>query len=373
MQVALHGYFLAHPYSGSGRYTRQLLDGLRARREIAVEVLGPAGLPAPAVRVPTPFDPLSQRLAKIWLEAFGLSAVATRRGADLLHLPYLAGSLASAPPTVATAHDAIPFVLSEYRRSARVRLYNALVRAGLRKARLVITDSEASRADLVAAIGLPPERVRVIPLAADPAFHPDPAPGEVEATRRDFSLPDEFLLYLGSVERRKNVVGLLAAYAQARRRGLRTPLVIASRVPRPGGLFPDLTAEMARLGVTGEVILCGPGLPEDTPRLLRAATVFVFPSLYEGFGLPPLEAMACGTPVVCSNRSSLPEVVGDAAVLVDATRPELLADAIVRVAADPDLRAELRRRGIARAAGFSWERTVDQTMQAYRDALAGQF
>jgi glycosyltransferase involved in cell wall biosynthesis len=211
--------------------------------------------------------------------------------------------------------------------------------------------------------------VRVIYLAADAAFHPGPVPGEAEATRRDFSLPDEFLLYLGSVELRKNVRGLLAAYAQARRRGLAIPLVLAADIPTPGGIVADVRADMARLGIAGDVILCGPGRPEDTPRLLRTATAFVFPSLYEGFGLPPLEAMACGTPVVCSDRSSLPEVVGDAAVLVDAARPEVLADALMLVSTNRDLRADLSRRGLERAATFSWQATVDQTVQAYSDAL----
>jgi glycosyltransferase involved in cell wall biosynthesis len=370
VRIALSGQFLSQPFTGSGRYTRQLFAGLQDRSGISAEVLGPVGVERPAVRVPTPFDQLSPSLAKVWLEAFGLSSIARRRHADLLHIPYLAGSLAEAPPCVVTAHDAIPFVLPEYRRSPKVRLYNALVATTVRRARLVLTDSTASREDLASALAIPRQRIRVIHLATDPAFSPVAAPGEAEATRRDFGLPEQFLLYLGSMEVRKNVRGLLAAYAQARRRGLAIPLALVARIPEPGGIFSDVHGDLARLGIAKDVILCGPGLPEDTPRLLRGATAFVFPSLYEGFGLPPLEAMACGTPVVCSDRSSLPEVVGDAALLVDAARPDALADAILRLCADDELQAHLSRRGLKRAATFSWQRTVDQTVQAYSDALS---
>ena len=368
VRVALNGYFLAEPYTGSGRYTTQLLAGLTRHPDIEPVVLGPRGAPTPARPVATPLDPFGPDLTKIWLEAVGLAAAARRQGTRLLHYPYLAGSLAGAPPTVVTAHDAIPFVLPEYRRSPKVRLYNVLVARAVRQARLVLTDSVASRDDLVRVLGLAPERTRVIYLAADPSFTPVDDEAERAATRARYGLPDRCLLYLGSVELRKHVLGMLEAYALARRMGLDVPLVLASRIPPPGGLFPDVRAAIASLGIEADVVLCGPGRSEDTPRLLRAATAFVFPSCYEGFGLPPLEAMACGTPVVCSNRSSLPEVVGDAALLFDPMQPEQMADAMRRIIADADLRRELRERGLAQASRFTWESTVAQTVAAYREA-----
>ena len=373
MRIAIDGDFLARPLTGSGRYLQRLLVEFERSGRDDVRVLGPrlASPPPRYTTLATPFDGRAGPLAKVWLEQVALPRAAARLGADLLHYPYFAAPLRSACPVVATVHDLIPMILPAYRAEARVRLYTALVAAATRLARLVIADSAASRDDIVRRLGVPPERVRVVLLAADERFRPSDDPAAVEDLRRRMGLPDRFILYLGGLDQRKNVPALVEAYALARRRGLGLPLAIAGRIPPPSLLFPDVRGPVERLGLGEHVLFCGPGTEGDTPLLYQAATAFVYPSLYEGFGLPPLEAMACGTPVVCSNTSSLPEVVGDAALTVDPTSEDALADALVAVGRDDGLREDLRRRGIERASRFSWERAARETAEAY-DAVVGE-
>ena len=372
MRVGLNALFLARPLTGSGRYVRHLVEELaRLGRGHEYLLFGPAGAqPAELAwrSVRTPFDSWSEILAKVWFEQVGFPRACRRAGVDVAHYPYFAAPLAGLRPVIVTAHDLIPMLFPQYRGSARVRLYTALVAASARRASLVITDSAASRDDVVRRLGVPEERVRVIYLAADERFRPAADPAAVDAARRRYGLPDEYLLYLGGLDYRKNVPRLLQAYALAHREGLALPLVVAGSLPRPSALFPDLRGEVERLGLSSSVVFCGPGADEDTPLLFQAATAFVYPSLYEGFGLPPLEAMACGTPVVCANSSSLPEVVGDAALTVDPTDVTGLAAALRTIARDAGLREDLRGRGLARAAQFSWRRTAEETLAAYEEA-----
>ena len=164
---------------------------------------------------------------------------------------------------------------------------------------------------------------------------------------------------------------LLDAYALARREGLRLPLVLAGGIPTPGPLFPDVRAEVARRDLSESVLLPGWISDDDQPSVFASATLFVYPSLYEGFGFPPLEAMACGTPVVCSSASSLPEVVGDAALQVDPTEVASLAAGLVAVGTSPALRASLRARGLEWAAGFRWADTAAATARAYEEVARG--
>ncbi len=377
MRVALNAYFLTRRMTGSGRYVERLLAELpRVAPEHEYLAFGPArGAGAGYLPAPTPFDRLGgEDFAKLWLEQLAFPRAARRVGAAVAHYPYFAAPLLAAPGAarvVVTVLDVIPLILPEYRASAKVRLYNALVAAATRRAALVLTISEASRRDILRHIGVPGERVRVTPLAVEERFSPD-IPGEqLAAVRQRYGLPEEYVLYFGGFDRRKNTTALLEAYGLARRQGLRLPLVLAGGIPAPGPLFPDLRAEVARRDLTESVLLPGWIADDDQPSVFAAATLFVFPSLYEGFGFPPLEAMACGTPVVCSNTSSLPEVVGDAALQVDPTDVTALATGLLEAGTSAALREGLRARGLARAAGFRWADTAAATARAYEAVASG--
>jgi glycosyltransferase involved in cell wall biosynthesis len=269
---------------------------------------------------------------------------------------------------VVTVHDLIPLLLREYRGGVLGRLYTGLIAAATRGARWVITDSSASKGDILTHLGVAAERVSVIHLAADGRFRPGPPDPGVAAK---YHLPDAYVLYLGSFDLRKNVLALLHAYAYAGPAiGDRFPLVLAGRLPdAPSPRFPDLRATIDDLRIGEYVHITGYIDEEDKPALYRGAAVLALLSHYEGFGLTPLEAMACGTPVVVSNRSSLPEVVGPAGFTLEPDDIEGIAGAIIACATEEELRATLRRQGLEQAGRFSWQRTVSQTLEVYGKVL----
>jgi glycosyltransferase involved in cell wall biosynthesis len=265
-------------------------------------------------------------------------------------------------------HDLIPFrfpALTPWRYRNAFRL---LMRRAIRVADRIIAVSESTRGDLVELLHAPPKRITVVPEAADARFHPIEDRAAFAPVRLRYALPGRFLLFVGLLEPKKNVGGLLHAVARLKRTG-RWPgdlrlVVVGDR----GWAVGTLPQQVRTLELEGIVRFLGHVPDADLPLLYGAAEAFVFPSLYEGFGLPVLEAMACGTPVVASTRGSLPEVAGDAAVLVDPDRPESLAEGIARVVGDPALREECRDRGLRRARAFSWRRTAEATLDVYRQA-----
>jgi glycosyltransferase involved in cell wall biosynthesis len=234
----------------------------------------------------------------------------------------------------------------------------------LRRADRVITISNCSKRDIMRIYGLPDRKVSVTLLAADERFCPDPVgvPGSALA-----ALPRPYILNVGTLEPRKNLEGLLRAFARACQAGVPHTLVITGARGWGRSRLAPLPRE---LGIADRVVFTGFVPDEDLPHLYAGADFFVYPSLYEGFGLPVLEAMASGTPVITSNLSSLPEVAGDAALLVDPRSEAELAGAMVRLAGEAGLGAALRVRGLDRAAEFSWRRTADETLAIYRDVLA---
>src|SRR5262249_42286431 len=233
-----------------------------------------------------------------------------------------------------------------------------------------IADSDATRRDLLRYYRVAPQKVRAVPLGVEPAFRPV----ELEAARalaaERYGLTSPFLLFVGTLEPRKNLRALLEAYRRllSSHTGEGDAPTLAVAGAR-GWWYRDLYRLARELGLDGRVRFLGRVPDADLPPLYSAAAAFVYPSLYEGFGLPPLEALACGTPVVCSDRSSLPEVVGDAGLLVDPTQPAALAGALARILDDPALRQELRGRGLERAARYTWARTAAETVQVYEQAL----
>ena len=308
---------------------------------------------------------LQGNAGKLWFEQVALPRAAARSGIDVLHVPYWGPPLHASCPVVVTVHDLAPLVLREHRGSLLVRAYSRLAAASARRSTVVLADSHYAADEIVRVLGIPGERVRVAPLAAGEEFRPQAAE-RVQEVRRRYSLPGDLVLYVGGFEWRKNVALLLKALALARE----CTLALAGRLPPRSAAAPDLRRMAAELGVQGRCLFLGPIPAADLPALYGAATVFAYPSRYEGFGLAPLEAMACGAPVVSSRATSLAEVVGDAALTFSPDDAQSLAELLRRLWRDPSERAKLSARSLSQAAGFSWERTAEETLEAYRRARA---
>lgn len=378
MRIVLNGLFWSQPNVGSGQYLHGLLQRLpEAMPGWRFTLLTPASdstTPPPAgvrlLPLRTPFDMLRTRLAanlaKLWFEQIAVPQAAQLLDADLLHVPYAAPPLRCAVPVVTTVHDIIWRVLPQYAGGPATRAYFRLVAAAIRRAAHVITDSQHSRNDIVGHLAMPFERVSVVYLAAGEQYRPAAGAGAHRLVAARYALDIPFIYYVGGFDVRKNLPLLVEAYAQARSAGCPATLVLAGRAPRADRrLFPDIDRLIERLGL-GTAVQRIDVPRSDGPLLYQAATMCVYPSRYEGFGLPPLEAMACGTPVVVSAGGSVSEVVGDAAVLVDPADCVGWSAAMQRLMADSALREELRTRGLTRAAQFSWRRVAQETGQIYQ-------
>ncbi|MCS6801144.1 MAG: glycosyltransferase family 1 protein [Chloroflexota bacterium] len=348
MKVGLSGEFINRPWTGTGQYSVRLAEWL-ARSGVLLTVLGRGS---------------SGALAKLAWEYVGVLRAARAAGVQLLHVPYLGPPLRSPFPLVVTVHDLIMLALPEHRGPLPYRVYTHLALAGARRADLILADSETTRRDLERFGGIPASRVEVVPLGHDERLAAPASPRELAAYRSAARLPERFVLYLGGFDARKNVPLLLRAAARAGE----WPLVIAGEPPPPRPpLYPDVRAEAAPLG--DRLRWLGRVAEEEKRLLYQAATVFCYPSRYEGFGLPVLEAMAAGTPVICADATSVAEVAGDACELVPPDDEEALASALARLMADEQRRAELRARGRERARLFTWERTARATARAYSRVL----
>jgi glycosyltransferase involved in cell wall biosynthesis len=268
-------------------------------------------------------------------------------------------------PTVLTVHDLIFRHLPAHHKPLYRWYLNVTMPLYCRRATNIIAVSECTRRDLIAAYDLPEEKVTVVHEAAAPRFRLQP-PEAVAAVRSRYGLPDRFLLFVGTIEPRKNLACLLSVFEAMRAAGLSDGLVI---VGRRGWLYDDFFARLEQSPVRDAVLFPGYVPDEDLPAVYSGAQGLVFPSVYEGFGLPMLEAMACGTPVVASNVSSLPEIGGDAALYADPLDVEGMAKAVRRLLCDAELREHLRARGLERAAQFSWGRTAARTRAVYERFL----
>jgi len=292
-------------------------------------------------------------------EQLRLPRLAARLRAELWHAPCPVMPLALPCRRVVTFYDALPLRDPAALRPPWARsLLRVLLRRALRSATRVVAASASAAAEATALFALAEERVRVVPSGVDAGFAPQPAT-RVAAVRGRLGLPAEYVLHVGSHRPHKNLDGLLAAWR-----------IIADREQLQG-----LVLVLAGLGTVAAqheagVIRTGAVAEADLPALYSGARLLAFPSLWEGSGLPVLEAMACGTAVVCSDRGALPETAGDAALVVDPDEPAALAAGITRLAADAELRARLRARGLARAAAFTWERSAGAVVTAWREALS---
>ncbi len=379
MKIALNGAFWGMQTTGSGQYTRHLW---RALAQVATSEQRILLLPSfseqthaeetiteKAQRLSTPFDRFSENWAKLWFEQVAFPRACRRVGVDVAHVPYFAPPLRPTVPTVVTIHDLIPLILPQYRGSAGVRAYMRLVSTAAHKASLVLTDSRASARDIENRLGIPFARIRIIYLAADTIYRPL-LPAEREAVLERLGIPRRYILYLGGFDRRKNVPELLQAFAQAQSLLDDVALVVAGKLPKQDSEFSPHPARIAaELGIIGRVHFTGWVNEEDKPALYAGALAFVFPSAYEGFGLPVLEAISCATPAIVAGGSSLEEIAGQAGLVVPVGDVGALAQALVDIAQQPELRRQLSLKAIEHARSFSWLKTAQQTLEAYREAL----
>jgi glycosyltransferase involved in cell wall biosynthesis len=268
-------------------------------------------------------------------------------------------------PTVLTVHDLIFRHLPEHHKPLNRWYLNLTLPLYCRRADHVIAISECTRRDLIAAYDLPPQKITVVHEAADARFQPQ-SPEMVGLVRARYGLPPRYILFVGTIEPRKNLTRLLTAFESLGAQGLTDGLVI---VGKRGWLYGDFFARLERSPARDAVLFPGYVPDEDLPAIYAGAQALVFPSLYEGFGLPVLEAMACGTVVVASNASSIPEVGGDAVLYFEPTDGEAMAASVRRALSEPDLAADLRGRGLARANRYSWERAARETQAVYEQTL----
>jgi glycosyltransferase involved in cell wall biosynthesis len=286
-----------------------------------------------------------------------------RHPPDVLFVPAHVLPLSCPVPAVVTVHDLGYIHYPEAHRFFDRRYLDWTTRRHTRIARHIIADSLATKQDLIDFYGADPERITVVYLGRDETLAPVTDPDIVEQIKAHYEIQGDYLLYLGTLHPRKNLVRLVEAFQLALQslpaENRAVKLVIAGR---RGWLYEDIFARVKALGLADRVLFPGYIAAEHKPALLSGALAYVFPSLYEGFGLPVLEAMACETPVLTGNVSSLPEVAGEAAVLVDPHRSEAIANGLIRLITDTDLRQQLVERGRRQVQKFSWDEAAKQTL-----------
>ncbi len=370
MRIGIDGRYIQDHFPGIGRYTYNLINGLlKVAPEGDFIVFHNPRL----LNTRYDVDELSHRsnvqLVPVDLPTFSLKeqyrlpSFAKRFALDLLHSPYYVKPYWLPCPSVVTIHDLMPIIYAQHLPSRWTAwIFRATAGLAVRTAVRIIAVSESAKTDLNHHFALSLEKIVVTHEAANGRFHPLQK-GAVEEVRRKYGLARRYVLYVGINKPHKNLVHLIEVFGAL---DTEAKLVLAGKEdPR----YPQAREAAERLGLSERVLFLGDVADDDLPALYNAGELFVFPSLYEGFGLPVLEAMACGTPVVCSNTSSLPEIVGDAAIMLDPLDREAWVAAMKEVLERKALRSEMREKGLQRAKMFSWEETARKTWEVYRDVL----
>ena len=390
MQIGINAHLLSmedsYRAAGVSSYILSLLRGLSAEDNCNhYRVLLDAWAKDPALTQrlqlagnfdlrPSSLETTSPMKRLVW-EQTGM--VRAARGVDVLHGPVNVVPLTMNTPRVVTIHDLAFLVYSDKHLPAKRRYLTVMTRLSAQRARSIITVSNATRNDCIRLLNVPPEKVITIPNAADADYvclrDTDAGRQNIEAFRASKGLPDRFFLFLGTLEPRKNIPLLIEAYAQLHREwgdrpGSPPTLVLAGG---KGWMFDQIFSRVKELNMEAHILFPGFLPREEIVHWFNAALAFVYLSAFEGFGLPPLQAMQCGVPVLVNNSTSLPEVVGNAGILVNANHTQEVTDALLELATDADLRDELSAAGRERAHLFSWERTAKQTLEVYQKAVQG--
>ncbi len=369
MRIGVDARLMHHHKAGISKYTWHLLQAFAnlnlddefiifQHREQREPILTRGNM-----RRATLYAPVHSRL-----EQYMLPLELLRFPLDLLHTTDFIQPLYARVPTVITVHDLAFLHYPHFLTASSAAFYGQIDRA-VRAADAVIVPSESTLHDLVAMLGVPRSKINVIYEAAAEVFVPLPIAETRAAVQREHGLPASYILCVGTIEPRKNITGLLHAFALLRSR-YGAPDTVLALAGGTGWLYDEVTETVARLGLKDSVRFLGRVSDEALHKLYVGARCHVHPAHYEGFGLPPLEAMACGTPTIVSNVSSLPEVVQDAALLVDPNSHEEIAVAMNRLLTDDALHAEMRQKGLQRAQCFSWSRAAVETLEVYHNVLA---
>lgn len=361
IDVAIDGSFLKLPASGIGTYVRGLSQALIAEQEslgLRVRMIEP--------RNGTVLKPGHKAHRFVW-DTLGVTNEMLANGRpDVMHLPQMSAPIASFAPMVVTIHDAIPFVIDEYRASKAMNLYLSIMARTARRAKRIITPSLAAADDVARVLHVPRDRIVAIPEGADPSLEPATDGSARRYIKQKWGITGPYVFNIAGFDRRKQVPLLVRAFADA------LPnlpddaqLVIGGNAHSSNDMiYPPVEPVIAEHGLENRVILTGWVTDDERRMLYQAARVYATPSLYEGFGLTPLEAMYCGIPSIVANRTSLPEVVGDAGVVAEPT-VEDFAGAIVQMMTDDALHEALALRSLKRATGFTWSRAAYITSEIY--------
>lgn len=376
MRVVMDAFPLLFRRTGIGRYCFESLLRFANRPAEAVVLLANYGFIVSRSRVPAGQGTaaLTHYLRRRRLGAMAFCAIprglrsplvasqTAAAGADVYFAPNYLGVYGRSFRTVITVHDLVYQLYPQFTQPAMLKTLTAAMHRQLDRADRIVVDAESTRRDLVRVLGVNQDKIRVVPLAAGSEFTRVTDPNRLHAVRARYRLPERFVLFVGTVEPRKNLLTLFAALDQLHSGGLSVPLVIV------GATGWNATAEVNRLNqlkAERGALHLGYVPDADLPALYSLAELFVFPSWYEGFGIPPLEAMGCGVPVVCSNTSSLPEVCGDAADYFDPHSADELAESVRAVLTDPSRATGLVNRGLAQAGRFSWDRTATKLLTVF--------
>jgi glycosyltransferase involved in cell wall biosynthesis len=370
-QVAINAHLLSgrawYRSAGVHQYIHHLLLHLgQADGRLRYTVLLGEGVLPPDIALTSLRSrwPTSRAAVRVLWEQLVQPWTLRRIGAHLVHGPAFVGPLLAPCPVVITIHDLSFIRFPTLFRTANRFYLTMLTRLSARRARRLIAVSAHTAAETTRLLGIPSERIDVVYHGVDPAFHPLPA-DEVAVFRQRQGLPERFVLCVGTLEPRKNQTRLVEAFARIHDGQVKLVLVGGK-----GWLYDELFTRVEASGLSKEIIFPGYVMSDELPLWYNAATILAYPSLYEGFGMPVLEAQACGTPVLTSNVSSLPEAAGDAASMVDPYDVEALAAELDRLLTDKPLRHELRKRGLAHASQFTWPLMAQETADVYRRALA---
>jgi glycosyltransferase involved in cell wall biosynthesis len=374
MRIAIDYTPALRQRAGIGRYTRGLVAGLaEIDRENQYTLFSAGGTPS-AGDWPANFRLRASTIPPRWLTVgwhrlrLPIPVEILTGRCDLYHSPDFTLPPLCRARGLVTIHDLSFLRVPECADPGLRAFLEKAVPAAVLRARRILADSENTRRDIIEILRADPNKISVVTPAIEPRFRREDTAARLDEVRARYGLPGRFILGLGTLEPRKNFTGLIAAYSRLlRETGLPHALVIGGK---PGWLYEDIYRQAKQGDLAGRVLFPGFVADEDLPALYSLADVFAFPSLYEGFGIPVLEAMACGTPVVTSDNSSLPEAAGSAALMVEATDARELAEAITKVLNDNELRGRMIAAGYEQASRFTWQRSAQALLEAYERAAA---
>ena len=370
MKIGIISERLNRPLTGVGNYTYYLIKELSKiydKRDVYLinymddEIFTDVN----KITIKAPFKNISKNSYYFWHIYLQLKFKKNNFNLDIIHSPENASLFVKLKhqKKIITVLDIIAYQFPESVTLITRLRYKLLLSRTLKTADKIITISNSTKKDLISYFNVPEEKIKVILLAADEKFK-ILNNEKINEVKQKYNLNFPFILYVGNLAKHKNIPMLIEAFYKIKKKGIQNKLVIAGE---KGWKYKEIFETIDKLNLQNDVIFTGYVLDEDLPALYNAADLFVYPSLYEGFGLPPLESMACGTPVITSNTSSLPEVVGDAGIMVDPYDVDRLADAMHKVLSNDGLREDKIKKGLERAKMFSWDKTARETLEVYEE------